>query len=129
MATLVCIKFRDTNESNEYTCPYNPSEWSDLYDDEINIEPSIDGAAVRMKSVQDSRIRTLKWDANKDSNTTFKGMLSELLAYKGDLKQIHFGTIDYRSLGWTNIRVHNVKVDILRGGALRYNIILEYEYV
>lgn len=127
--SLQKIQFRDTDESNLYTVPYNPSQFDALDSVYYQMKNVIDGAPIRSVATFDGRTRTLTWPELPNSNTTYTSMVSELKGYKGATKEVNFQDIDYMSLGWKRIKIINVQTNLMPGGNIRYGLILEYIYL
>lgn len=120
------IRFRDTDETNTYTVPINPSvvDYGDSQDNKVI--PIIDGYPAIQSSNFDGRIRTLNWDTVLENDSKAQPMLTELRTYVNQEKQIHFGAIDHKSWGWKNIRVVDVGTTSPRGGLLQVSIVLTF---
>jgi len=129
MAAFVKIKFSNTDGSNIYELPINPSKVEIGDSDDYDLLDTLDGAAIKSTASFDSRPRILSWPYHVATNTTFSGMVSELKTYIGVNKKIYLGTVDaIFSYDWRYIRVIDVASDLKEGGALRRNLLLTYVY-
>jgi hypothetical protein len=129
MPQLTKVKFRNTDESNEYLCLINPSS-VEMYDDyNINTQNILDGCLAISAAGYDNRIRVLQWQSFATDDQRWTSMATELRSYSGKKKQINLGTIDVANRGWKDIQVVNVSTKILDNeGKVRYSLILEYIY-
>lgn len=122
------ILFRDLDGSNVYEVPYNPDRWESLDSSNIIIKENLHTVPTVYNKTYDSRIRSFFWPSYPDSIQTFKNMVNVLKSYRGTYKQLHTNSIDYLSHGWKNIRIIDVETVPIRGGQLRYGVIVKYEF-
>jgi len=129
MSTLTKIKFRNTDEGNEYSCLINPSAIEMFDDYQINTQNILDGCLAVSSAPYDSRVRTLQWQSFSQDDQRWTAMATELRSYSGQNKQINIGTVDIANRGWKDIQVVNVSTKLLNNeGKVRYSIVLEYIY-
>jgi len=125
------ISFSDYPDGgNSYSCPINPRTLDVIDSSDIEIIPVLDGTPIRSSSTFDDRIRTMKWDIFKVSNTIFTGMISQLKSYKGLNKILNLGDIDDAySYGNRNIKIIDVSSELREGGELYLILSLTYSYL
>lgn len=107
-----------------YRVPLNPSD-ADLHgSDNYTTLKIIDGAPVKQEAYFDDRPFSLKWYRIPSNLSGFATMLTTLSGYKNSKKYVNFGDIDYRVSGtaWEYVRVMDLKVDVEKGGKLKYNV-------
>jgi len=123
--TYTRIAFNDTaTYSGAYYLILNPSKLELNSSEACSRKDILDGAKVKQSAYFDSRPYVLQW-ANIPSNYSgFPTMLNVLVSYKNHVKYVNFGSVDYAfpTLGWTKVRVDDVKVEPPTGGKIKYNV-------
>lgn len=92
--------------------------------------PILDGGKTLQDRFFDDRPIILKWDkifSNYSGINNFLGMAASLQSYRGNIRYVHFGDIDYAvpTLGWKKTRVGDVRMEIDPGGKLVYTLTVE----
>jgi len=129
MPSLNRIQFSDTDGSNIYTAPINPSAVRLEDNSEVAVKRTLDGAPVVQYSTFDGRTRSLAWGNFTDTNVNFAALEVELKSYVGTAKRLNLKDIDTPGRGWKNIIVTNVKTKIMNNqGNLRHNLVCEFVY-
>lgn len=100
----------------------NPSSLEANSSDNYGILEALDGPRVKQDTNFDSRPITMQWVGIPTDFPGFQSMLGTLQTYKNKLRYVNFGTVDYGvpTLGWTLVRIEDVKVSVGSGGLLRY---------
>jgi len=129
--SLQRIRIKDVGaaDGTAYTFTINPSAVDLSDDDDMKLLSVIDGAPVRMVSTFDDRSRKMRWSKFPSAHANFSALVSVLKSYKGDDKEINFGTVDYASFGWRQIHIDNVAITTEDGGDLKLNMELTFHYI
>ncbi len=125
---LTRLRFTNTDDSNAYQVPINPSQINLVDSFDANIEDVIDGSAILLQSNQDNRVRSATWDSFPESNTVMSGIRTQLKSFKGLNKKLHLGSLDINALGFKKILVTDVNTTSPRGGDFRIGLSFSWIY-
>lgn len=123
------IQMSDTDGTNIYTFPINPSNFNPQDNSDYNLVETLDGSSIRITSSFDNRVRTMTWPAYPVTNSNFMALVSELSSYVGQNKKLYLGDVDDAfSYGWRYIKVIDVKTTLNSGGKLMKTLEMSYIY-
>jgi hypothetical protein len=124
------IEFTDTDSSNSYTVPYNPTAVT-LHQNVVrDVVSDIASVPIIRTATVDNRIRTMVWGNFEAGDSSFNSMVTTLKSYVGRLKLLNLHDIDYNSLGAKTIQIINVRKVILNNqrSSTRYGLAVDFVF-
>lgn len=108
MARRVEIKLETSGSYYEF--PINPIEFENLDSQDINIDRTVDGYSIEMRSVFDGRVRRMHWEniRNVDPYTTMVSNLKSYIGRRCDLR-LNYLTGSSSNTSSSKIRVVDVQ--------------------